>query len=344
MKRLIVVLYALALGATLFAETEAEAAARLVEEKKYEQAKAGLEKLIAAEPNNDRYLYLIGKCSFYLGDDAQAQAFLKRAIAINSKEADYYNYLGAAQYFSGDRAAARESYLSCITLDQTMARPFEYLGHIFRDEGDNERAREYYGKACALNDKEFDSFCGLGDVCLKTGDTAGAETAFAAAVRLDPKHYGALRLLIVTKYGLGKYGEGEELKRTLIAIQAATDIPDLKEQAYFVFDRFTVDGVEVGAAECFKKEGELYYHYMFVIFGDDGHFRKTVNLESSVVLREFGTPYILGSDDYSEGRKIRHSTFNIGFTQVPDYETMKEWVAKVLRGEVEAGTSSEFGR
>ena len=74
-----------------------------------------------------------------------------------------------------------------------------------------------------------------------------------AAVRLDPKHYGALRLLIVTKYGLGKYEEGEELKQTLIAIQAATDIPDLKEQAYFVFDRFTVDGVEVGATECFKK-------------------------------------------------------------------------------------------
>ena len=342
MKPLIAFLCLLFFCTPLFSETMAEKADRLIEEREFKQAKEVLEKLVEAEPENDRFLYQLGMCHFYLGDDVRAQAFLKKAIAINPDVADYYNYLGASYYYAGDKAAAKKYYLACIKLSEADHRPFEMLGHIFKDAEDYDQALAYYRKACSINGKAFFSFLNLGVLSFNTGDFPAAEKALETAVGLKPSHYDALRYLIRTKFRLGKHKEGEQLKTGLIALWEKSDNAELKKTQHFVFDDYKLDEYRIWATEIFKKEGDLYYYYRFIVHDKEGNLLKTVNLESSFATVNSGTPFILGSDEFTNGRRI-HRTYSIGFKRVPDYPTMKAYVEKVLRGELEAGATGVYG-
>jgi hypothetical protein len=66
-----------------------------------------------------------------------------------------------------------------------------------------------------------------------------------------------------------------------------------------------------------------------------------VNLESSSILRELGTNYIVGIDQYKDNRRI-HQTTNIGFDNLPEYNIMKNIVIEEIENGLEIGATGIY--
>jgi len=304
----------------------------------------------------------IGLGHFYLQEDAKAQAAFRKAAALESGNPEHPFMLAVLLMYGGDLPGATRTISKAIRLDPGQARFRFELGRFLALQKRHAEALAAYRKACELDPQHAEAQMKVGDylsskepkqalvhyeqavaadprlgnawynaaqVHFNLGQFGKARDKWARAAALSPDDFEVQKKLVQACYALGKYEEAAPHRQRVLALRG-TD-PKLKGLKEFCFDQFDVGKNRILAYETFDKSGDLYYHFTFKVVSPQGAILKTINLESSAVIREFGTPYVLGANL----AKGAHRNFGIFWKELPPYPTLKRVVIRAAKGELD---------
>jgi tetratricopeptide (TPR) repeat protein len=297
-------------------------------------------RLIENDKNHLVY-YNLGYCYYVLENDELAQHFLRKSIELNDNHVESYGYLGMSYFFTNRLNESEESFLRCIKLRNDNYKDYYFLGKIYESRNNFDIAINYYFEALKYNEFDFQTNYSLANIYFENDDYSNAKKYFEVCDIINNQIYPVVSCLIRIKYRLNDLVNVEELKQRLRIIKQETDNENLKKLSRFTIDTFIYNDIHVFVEESFNLSGNLYYHWVFRICDDKGNLIKTVNLESSLVLRELGTAYIVGMDQYKDDRRI-HQTTNIGFKKLPAYNDMKNIVIEEIEKGLDVGVMGVY--
>jgi tetratricopeptide (TPR) repeat protein len=293
--------------------------------------------------NDENHLvhYNIGYCYYFLENDELAQRFLRRSLEINNNHVESYGYLGMSYFFTNRLNEAEEAFLRCVELKNDNYKDYYFLGKIYESRNIFDIAIGYYIKALKYNEFDFQTNYSLANIYFDNDDYANAKKYFEVCDIINNRIYPVVNCLIRIKYRQNDLENVEELKKRLRNIKQTSDNENLMRLSRFTIDTFIHNNLHIFVEESFNLSGDLYYHWVFRICDDKGNLIKTVNLETSLGLREFGTAYIVGMDQYKDDRRI-HQTTNIGFVQLPEYNIMKNIVIEEIENGLDVGVMGVY--
>jgi tetratricopeptide (TPR) repeat protein len=294
---------------------------------RYREALDSIDRAILLDPANHEYIYNKSYVLIAIKNYEGAVRAMTRAVDLAPDRADYRFRLALAHSGGGEKGLALQHYRRAIELDPHLALAYYNVGVLLADSGDDEEAIAMFRKAASLDPGLTDAHSNIGQLRYNEGKFHDALESFLAALWTDPDGFATNKKVVQAYYALGRYEEAEPFRSRLLALHRSPGRPDFCHVSRFCFDQFYVDDYQVFAYENFHKSGDLWYHYVFEAVGLDGGVALTVNLESSLVLRELGGGYLLGMND-AEG----HSTFDIGWAELPPYPEVKTAVIEALQG------------
>ena len=112
----------------------------------------------------------------------------------------------------------------------------------------------------------------------------------------------------------------------VLALKKAAKDPQLAKMKSYVFDQFDVGKHHIYVYEAFDTSGDLAYVYQFQVTEHDRPLG-SVNLETSAVIREQGTPYILGMDKGDKHTSFSDKTWKT----LPAYKVVKAEAIKKIQ-------------
>ena len=225
--------------------------------------------------------------------------------------------------------------------DQGDFELFYHLGSCYYMLWDIDKAIQNYIEALKYDDRDFDTNCALAFIFFEQDDYMNAERFFEICDEIDDQQFSVVNSLIIIKHNLEKFDHMDALKQRLRTLKQESDNENISEATEFFIDIFNYKDFQVYVEESYDLSGDLYYHWMFTIFDNEDNFIKRVNLESSSSLRAFGTPYVVGTDQYENNRRI-HQTTTTTFSELPDYSVMKNLVIEELENGLEAGATGIY--
>ena len=293
------------------------------------------------EPADYLVCFNIGYCHYFMEEDDLAQAYFKKAIELNSGFVDSYGYLGMSYFFTNQPDKSEEMFLRCIEIRNNHFKDYYFLGQIYELKNKRDTAVSYYLEALKLNDSDFHTNYSLAVIYFDNDDFINAKKYFEICDAVDDSVYPVVNCLIQISYRQDDLDNVEELKQRLRVIRKESDDRRLAKLTRFTIDTFTYKDLHIFAEESFELSGSLYYHWVFRICDSEGNLIKTVNLESSAGLRALGTAYIVGMDQFRDGRRY-HQTTIISFRQLPEYSTMKNIVIDEIENGLPVGASGVY--
>lgn len=343
MRFLFKVIIFILLSANIYAQTDTndtlKDAIKKIENKEFAEAL----KMLKLLENTDNYLvyHNIGFCYYFLEDDESAQTFFRKSIELNANHVESYGYLGMSYFFTDQLDKAEEIFLQCIKLRNNFYKDYYFLAKINEMRNNMYTAIDYYIKALKLNKLDLQSNYSLANIYFDNDDYKNAKKYFEICDKIDSTIYPVVSCLIRIGYRQNNLKDIEKLKQRLRAIRNASNDERLRNLPRFTIDTFTHNNLLIFVEESFNLSGDLYYHWVFRICDNNGDLIKTVNLESSLVLRELGTNYIVGMDQYKDNKRI-HETTTIGFKQLPKYSVMKKIVIDEIEKGLEVGVTGVY--
>ena len=119
--------------------------------KDYDGALASYQKLLAADPNNEKAKIEIGMTNLEKGDFAAAEkALLEAAQNMSASREVFYN-LGEVKFAKGETDEAMTAYQRAIDVDATWGKPFFKLGLAKLQKADMAGAIEMMEKVIAVD-------------------------------------------------------------------------------------------------------------------------------------------------------------------------------------------------
>ena len=184
------------LSTSLKAQTIDQAKGLLYYEK-YKSAKAGFEKLVAANANDVDAVYWLGQ-TMVAPDDrtpkdiADAKALYQKTLLANSNSALLLAGIGHIELLEGKSQDARNHFETAISLSQgKIASVLNAVGfaNVNAKDGDAAYAVEKLKLATSLKKMtDPDMLVNLGDAYKKLGDGGQAQLAYEAALALNSKY------------------------------------------------------------------------------------------------------------------------------------------------------------
>jgi tetratricopeptide (TPR) repeat protein len=117
--------------------------------KDYDAAIASYQKVIAADPNNDRAKIDIGMTYLEKGDFVNAEkALMEVATSVNANREVFYN-LGEVKFAKGETDEAVKYYQRAVDMDASWAKPLFKIGLSRLQKADTPGAIEYMNKVIA---------------------------------------------------------------------------------------------------------------------------------------------------------------------------------------------------
>ena len=184
------------LSTSLKAQTIDQAKGLLYYEK-YKSAKAGFEKLVAANVNDVDAVYWLGQTMIAPDDRtakdiADAKALYQKTLLANSNSALLLAGIGHIELLEGKSQDARNHFETAISLSQgKIASVLNAVGfaNVNAKDGDAAYAVEKLKLATSLKKMtDPDMLVNLGDAYKKLGDGGQAQLAYEAALALNPKY------------------------------------------------------------------------------------------------------------------------------------------------------------
>jgi tetratricopeptide (TPR) repeat protein len=285
--------------------------------------------------------YNIGYCYYFLENDEIAQNYLKKSLELNNNHVESYGYLGMSYFFTNQLDESEQAFLRCIELRNDNYKDYYFLGKIYELRNNTNDAMTYYIEALKYNEIDFHTNYSLANIYFNNDDYNNARKYFEKCDEIDNQLYPVVSCLIRIKYKQNDLESIEELKERLRVIRQRSNDDNLVRLSRFTIDTFNYNDFHIFVEESFDLSGDLYYHWVFRICDKNDNLIKTVNLESSSVLRELGTNYIIGMDQYKDDRRV-HQTTNIGFRQLPEYTIMKNIVIEEIEKGLDVGTTGIY--
>jgi tetratricopeptide (TPR) repeat protein len=332
---------------------------------------ASVEKDLQKAEKDDLW-YELGRCHFYLEEDAKAIAAYEKAIKLSPANSQYHFMMGVVLKFTGKSEEALKHLLEAEKLDAKDARCSAELAEVYYGLGKIPETFRWGKKAEELGHKSSRLFFILGNCLAEEKKFEDAAMMFTKSVELDSafpnaqinagqtfqklgNHKESLKYyLVATKLvpfdwkvrcklvqlyeALNMTTERDQIRDELYKLHASKNAGDFAKEKFFCRDQFKVGEIEVMVFEYFVLEGEKAVRYSFNILKKDGGVDYRISLGSydstTNYSREAGK---IGPNDrlfHLDGYypDRSHSTFGF-FDNEPTYAEVKADVVKVLKGE-----------
>jgi tetratricopeptide (TPR) repeat protein len=141
------------------------------------------QRLVATDPNNDRYVFILGALYDEAKDHEASLVEMRRAIEINPRNAAALNYLGYSLAESGNQLDEAEKLIRrAIAIDPTDGFYVDSLGWVYFQRGEFVRAVEELERAAELAGEDPTIIEHLADAYRKTGKEIDALRAYREAL------------------------------------------------------------------------------------------------------------------------------------------------------------------
>jgi len=270
------------------------------------------------DPKNAEHPFMVGIVWMY-SDLEKAEQWLRRAAGVDPKSAKVHAELGRVQKLRKKPQEALEATLRACALDPKHVEAHVQAGGLLVGMRRADEALAHFEAALAVAPNHPLARYNAGQLHYDAKRFDKALAHWAAGAKAHPEDYDMNKKALQACYALGRFEQGESYKATLRRLHAAA--PPQKRPRDFCFDQFEAGKYKVLAYERFDRSGDLAYHYVFRVYDDANKLVRTVNLESSKVIRELGWMFILGGN---EGEV--HVNYGVMFKAMPPYAELKRKV------------------
>lgn len=251
-----------------------------------------------------------------------------KEVAANPKLAVNHYVHGWLLSHLGRGAEAVTAYDRAAELEPGFADALYNCGVVLSDLGRSDEALAHWNAAAEADPKHIDAYYNAAQTYYNRHQYKDALERWQKALALDPGDFDVQKKVLQAFNGLHERAGATKAREALLALWRDSDDPRVKAMTEFCFDQREVGKVHVYAYETLDPKGDLFYPYTFKLAGPDNRIFGSVRLESSAVIREAGTPYILG---FSSG--ATHATTRTAYKTLPSYGALWPDVEKIIRKE-----------
>jgi tetratricopeptide (TPR) repeat protein len=198
-------------------ETEVLRIRELLGSKRFEQALADAERLIAKVPENRDVLYMIAVAQRYLIRLSDALATLSRLEALHPEYSRLFQERGHCQMAAGDPGAAVQAYLSAVNLNPALPaswKALHLLFHALGRSGDAEAAASHVATLARLPAAIVTARSMFAD-----GEVHAAEGVVREFLKTHVDHVEGMRLLAQIGMKLDILDDAEFLLESVLEIE-----------------------------------------------------------------------------------------------------------------------------
>ena len=188
-----------------------DAALRLLEQKKIEEAKELLEEILADDPENPVVLYNLGMCYSELGHYDKSIKTLKESIKYNPDSSNALTALGYSYMLSGNDTKAEEYFKKAVEVDPENIYALQNLGGFYAKKEKYKEAIETFKKAEKVHPLYPRILYALGLAYQAVGDLDNADKYFKKLANRDTED----QFTELAKTGLREIAEAEFKKQGL---------------------------------------------------------------------------------------------------------------------------------
>jgi tetratricopeptide (TPR) repeat protein len=233
---------------------------------------------------------------------------------------------GYALSAAGRKAEAAAEYRKAVELSPKLADAWYNLGNVAAALGKDDEALAAWDASAAIEPKLVDAYYNAGQLLYNRKAYDKALARWEHARRLAPGDFGILKKVIQATYGLDRIAAGERLRGELAALWKGSADEAIRKLDEYVFDQFDLAGkTRVMAFAYLRQPGEhAEIVYSFRAVENDRATGLRVEVETSEVARNAGTPYVLSRTDggkYSVVGASKH---------LPSYPELRKTVRKLM--------------
>lgn len=320
-------------------QTAAEAE-RLLNRQEYGKAKAMLDKLIAADPKDDKLYYLLGRVHFETDNISLARAAFKKGMDRGGRNPDNYIGMGGILVREDKYDEAKAKLDKAMELNRKGRTDYMIKiasAYLESDKSDYLKQAEYYLYKVLTKEKDnLDAFIGLGDLYDRQNVQQLALNNYEEALKRNPNYRkGLLRKGQILKK-MEKYNEAAEAFQNAIKIE-----PDFPPPYREMAEMWVLAKKYDKALNFFEQYLQMVNNdlsarlrYGLILFLAENYDKAISEMEtvlqdtnSLVLLRLLGYSYI-EQEDYEKGKNYMDRYFG-GVTEkshiVSDYEYMARY-------------------
>lgn len=198
-----------------------EAARRLFNAGRLDEADALCQAMVAREPGNHQACYRLGMIAHARGEFPKAVEWLDKAIRLASGQPAYPYTMALVREDMGEFDKAREAYGRALALKPDLIQALNNLGVLLARTGLQREGLEKIGEALRYSPRYASAWNNRGTIYKDLGQLEEAGRCFAKAVEIDPTFSSAHANLGAVLMSQGRRGEA----RTHF-IRAAETHPD----------------------------------------------------------------------------------------------------------------------
>ena len=281
-------------------------------------------------------LYYIGTAYMMMEDDVNCIKFMDLSIAKDSlNPAPFYTKATSLLYLNRLEEAI-PVYQKAIILESDstkLVQSYRGLGYAYvkLDQTDNALAAYYKSKEYAsIEDDEYITILfNIGLFEQLKENYKESEAAFSELVEIKPNDYHSYAKLIQIYNHNKEYDKIPSLKAILYEAHK-NNLLDENLSDMFCIDQFKVNNKRIQAFERYEEgdKSDIYNKLLFYIIGDDGDIEYRIQTEYSPAAVAFGSgKYMLCANKGGS-----HLNYSIVFDDDTSYETIKENVISILKG------------
>jgi protein O-GlcNAc transferase len=182
-----------------------------------EPAKAGFEKIIAADPRNARAIHSLGLIHSRQGQPAQAIHFMRQAIAIDPSIAEYHGVLGNTLVSHGDFPAAADAYREAVNLAPANPQGHTCLAFALARSRRFAEAVPVYQRLIELRPSDAQAHNDLGIALWEIGKPDDAIASYRRSIELKPGFVEPLERITSVLQLQGRYEDACSVCRQVLA-------------------------------------------------------------------------------------------------------------------------------
>lgn len=187
-----------------------DAATRLAEEGRLDEAEAALRLILAARPSDFRPWEVATKFALQKGEIARTASLLREAIDRGSIDAALRCDVAAAEIHIGQLATAERRLLEAMQSFSESLRPARMLADVFQRQGREPDARRMFEFVLARDPNDAETLTRYGHFLRSRAVADEAETAFQRALAMAPDLPDAWEGLGMTLVDVGRLDEAEQ--------------------------------------------------------------------------------------------------------------------------------------
>ncbi len=266
------------------------------------EARADLEKEIAAHPSNAEALTWLGMVELAAGHPEKAVGPFDRAAELQPDDLNLLEFRGRAH-----NLVARDSYARMARLDPSSWHVHRVQAQLFADEGKHAQAIAEYEAAIKLQDRNPDLYEGMGDEYRKLNQLDAAKRAYSKELELSPQNAVAMYDLGSIEIELGDNAAGVPLLQSMIKSYPGSPVAE-----YYLGRGLAADGKDAEAVAWLERSAK----------GDpDGEVGERSYYELSRVYRRLQHPHE-AQEAVAEYNKRRQAKEQSAARQVEDWQKL----------------------